>query len=77
VARAGAPRAKRATSRAPPDLSRALGATHYQRPDDAATQRGQDDFDPTGFRTLRDNVWQGSSAALDADHGIWHRYLGV
>ena len=22
-------------------------------------------------------VWQGSSAALDADHGIWHRYLGV
>jgi branched-chain amino acid transport system ATP-binding protein len=22
-------------------------------------------------------VWQGTSAALDADHGIWHRYLGV
>ncbi len=22
-------------------------------------------------------VWQGSSAALDADHGIWHRHLGV
>ena len=22
-------------------------------------------------------VWQGSSAALDADHRIWHRYLGV
>lgn len=22
-------------------------------------------------------VWQGSSAALDADHGLWHRYLGV
>ena len=22
-------------------------------------------------------VWQGSSAALDADHGIWHRYLGI
>lgn len=22
-------------------------------------------------------VWQGSSTALDADHGIWHRYLGV
>lgn len=22
-------------------------------------------------------VWRGSSAALDADHGIWHRYLGV
>ena len=22
-------------------------------------------------------VWQGSSAALDGDHGIWHRYLGV
>jgi branched-chain amino acid transport system ATP-binding protein len=22
-------------------------------------------------------VWQGSSAELDADHGIWHRYLGV
>ena len=22
-------------------------------------------------------VWQGSSAALDADHGVWHRYLGV
>jgi branched-chain amino acid transport system ATP-binding protein len=22
-------------------------------------------------------VWQGNSAALDADHGIWHRYLGV
>ncbi|MCP5267900.1 MAG: ABC transporter ATP-binding protein [Zoogloeaceae bacterium] len=22
-------------------------------------------------------VWAGSSAALDADHGIWHRYLGV
>jgi branched-chain amino acid transport system ATP-binding protein len=22
-------------------------------------------------------VWRGSSTALDADHGIWHRYLGV
>ena len=22
-------------------------------------------------------VWTGTSAALDADHGIWHRYLGV
>jgi branched-chain amino acid transport system ATP-binding protein len=22
-------------------------------------------------------VWSGTSAALDADHGIWHRYLGV
>jgi branched-chain amino acid transport system ATP-binding protein len=22
-------------------------------------------------------VWQGSSAALDADHVIWHRYLGI
>ena len=22
-------------------------------------------------------VWQGVSAELDADHGIWHRYLGV
>lgn len=22
-------------------------------------------------------VWQGASAELDADHGIWHRYLGV
>jgi len=22
-------------------------------------------------------VWSGGSAALDADHGIWHRYLGV
>lgn len=22
-------------------------------------------------------VWQGSSAELDADHAIWHRYLGV
>ena len=22
-------------------------------------------------------VWQGSSAELDADHGIWHRYLGL
>ncbi len=22
-------------------------------------------------------VWQGSSAALAADHGLWHRYLGV
>ena len=22
-------------------------------------------------------VWQGSSVELDADHGIWHRYLGV
>jgi branched-chain amino acid transport system ATP-binding protein len=22
-------------------------------------------------------VWQGSSQALDADHGIWHRYLGI
>ncbi len=22
-------------------------------------------------------VWQGNSAALDADHGIWHRYLGI
>ena len=22
-------------------------------------------------------TWQGSSAALDADHAIWHRYLGI
>jgi branched-chain amino acid transport system ATP-binding protein len=22
-------------------------------------------------------VWQGGSQALDADHGIWHRYLGI
>ena len=22
-------------------------------------------------------VWQGSSAELDADQGIWHRYLGI
>jgi branched-chain amino acid transport system ATP-binding protein len=22
-------------------------------------------------------VWQGSSAELDADHAIWHRYLGL
>ena len=22
-------------------------------------------------------VWAGSSAELDADHGIWHRYLGI
>ena len=22
-------------------------------------------------------VWQGSSVELDADHGIWHRYLGI
>ncbi len=22
-------------------------------------------------------VWQGSSAQLDADHGVWHRYLGI
>lgn len=22
-------------------------------------------------------VWQGSSAALDADHSVWHRYLGI
>ena len=22
-------------------------------------------------------VWQGSSAALAADHGLWHRYLGL
>ncbi len=22
-------------------------------------------------------VWQGSSAALDADRALWHRYLGV
>ena len=22
-------------------------------------------------------VWRGSSAELDADHGIWHRYLGL
>lgn len=22
-------------------------------------------------------VWRGSSAQLDADHGIWHRYLGI
>jgi len=22
-------------------------------------------------------VWSGDSAALDADHGLWHRYLGV
>jgi branched-chain amino acid transport system ATP-binding protein len=22
-------------------------------------------------------AWSGSSVELDADHGIWHRYLGV
>ncbi|MDO9601818.1 MAG: ATP-binding cassette domain-containing protein, partial [Rhodocyclaceae bacterium] len=22
-------------------------------------------------------VWHGSSVQLDADHGIWHRYLGI
>ena len=22
-------------------------------------------------------AWQGSSAELGADHGLWHRYLGV
>jgi branched-chain amino acid transport system ATP-binding protein len=22
-------------------------------------------------------VWQGASAALEADHGLWHRYIGV
>lgn len=22
-------------------------------------------------------AWAGSSAALDADHALWHRYLGV
>ena len=22
-------------------------------------------------------VWRGTSAELDADHGIWHRYLGI
>jgi branched-chain amino acid transport system ATP-binding protein len=22
-------------------------------------------------------AWRGSSAELDADHGIWHRYLGI
>jgi branched-chain amino acid transport system ATP-binding protein len=22
-------------------------------------------------------VWHGSSAELDADHAIWHRYLGL
>jgi branched-chain amino acid transport system ATP-binding protein len=22
-------------------------------------------------------VWQGGSAALEADHGLWHRYIGV
>ena len=22
-------------------------------------------------------VWHGTSAQLDADHGIWHRYLGI
>ena len=22
-------------------------------------------------------VWQGDSSTLDADHGIWHRYLGI
>lgn len=22
-------------------------------------------------------VWSGSSAELDADHGVWHRYLGI
>ena len=22
-------------------------------------------------------VWQGSSATLDADHAVWHRYLGI
>jgi branched-chain amino acid transport system ATP-binding protein len=22
-------------------------------------------------------VWQGGSAALEADHSLWHRYVGV
>ncbi|MFN7309217.1 MAG: ABC transporter ATP-binding protein, partial [bacterium] len=22
-------------------------------------------------------VWQGESTALAADHGLWHRYLGL
>jgi branched-chain amino acid transport system ATP-binding protein len=22
-------------------------------------------------------VWQGDSGTLDADHGIWHRHLGI
>jgi branched-chain amino acid transport system ATP-binding protein len=22
-------------------------------------------------------VWTGSSAQLDADHAVWHRYLGI
>jgi branched-chain amino acid transport system ATP-binding protein len=22
-------------------------------------------------------AWQGTSAALDADRGLWHRYLGI
>jgi branched-chain amino acid transport system ATP-binding protein len=22
-------------------------------------------------------VWQGASAALEADHSLWHRYIGV
>lgn len=22
-------------------------------------------------------AWQGSSAELDTDHGVWHRYLGI
>ena len=22
-------------------------------------------------------VWQGDSSTLDADHGIWHRYIGI
>jgi branched-chain amino acid transport system ATP-binding protein len=22
-------------------------------------------------------VWQGASAELDSDRGLWHRYLGV
>jgi branched-chain amino acid transport system ATP-binding protein len=22
-------------------------------------------------------VWQGASAELEADHGLWHRYIGV
>jgi branched-chain amino acid transport system ATP-binding protein len=22
-------------------------------------------------------VWQGASAELEADHGLWHRYVGV
>ena len=31
-----------------------------------------------GKRIERGRVaWQGSSAELDADRGLWHRYLGV